>query len=486
MYTTNDLVKLWMLPSCIQCDHYKSCEQLIQSLTKAYTNRHEYYKLFIYNGNWVDISLLRFFLMSKIGTSNTISSIPHWIRIGFLCIEIKGLERPYQMYLCSEDQDNIQIVVRGATTDQLIAYGKMTIREKKITFKFTGSSNWHYSLASLLKTKDHNLQDTVKKAIISTVLYKNHFNICIDAYTNIGHALQNEIGPLLLTNAKINLRNHILARKPGPYNIYEYFNENKIIPQNSDNIISIFNQIHIYQNCLIPAGSNPRLGIYASYKIGGPRNTRIGNKARKLRQHLASYDEVIYVSPRIDHKRGVCINQELLIEELINRLELYCKGREQKIIFVMEKLWFTTNTHTKVHNAFISKIICGQKNKNKSVKFKSLPKLELQEKLYVLRATSVFVGAGGANFCTFLDWQGNEVPGIIYGDYDLMIKGKYFEEFLHSMYTGKKINGRYVLFGENLKRNTNGADYKLSEQQIYSSIRGLIKFLSRKHGTITA
>jgi len=477
---------LWVSPAAIELKNEKSCIRLIQDAAFELTKEPINSSLFVFNGLYVDMSLFRFLIMWKILSREPILLHSYGPKIGLFCIEIEGLERPYQVFFYSRDNILVKFVVRGATTDQLIATGTLYLDDNSNLIHFTGSSSWHTILSSLFKANIGILCDEFKSKFQNNIIGANKWKICVNTYSNIGHALRNEIGPLLLTNMKLNIKEHLIARTPGPYNLEKFFNcdeKKKLQLGKSGLIFTIEDGIHIFRNCLIPTGSNPSLGIYASYKLTGVKDAKISHRAKKLRNYFSKYDEVVYLSPRLDHKRGICINQELLISSFIQKIGQNATVCNRKVMIVFEKLWYTSSRQAKDHNRFVSSLILKHKKLHRNhLAISCIPRLELHEKLYVLRIMSAFIGAGGANFCTFFDWQGNETPGIIYGDYNLLIKGMYFRVFMHSMLTDTKIAGRYVLFGENLDVNDGSTkDYAISNLQINSGVQGLIDFIMTKH-----
>jgi len=479
------IMRLWLYPSVVECSTKSRCVHLIREISFALVGERLKADMFLVNRSTIDMSLLRFFVTCQL-LSDDSTPVPYrGLRIGLFCIEVEGLERPYQVLFSSQDDILVDFIIRGATTDQLIATGQLSLEDTSCNYNLLGSSTWHAVLAKLLDDNRQILRNEFKDALRKNKEKMYRLNICIDTYSNIGHALQNEIGPLLLANKKLNIKYGLVARKVGPYNLKQFidYSDTRIDHLNAvDQIYAASSGIYIYRNCLIPTGSNPRLGIYASYKLSGSHDSQIGRRARYLRRNLLQYDEVIYVSPRIDHKRGVCINQDLLITSFIHNIAAKAITCDRKVVILLEKLWFANNSHTRDHNKFVDDIISSHKNLyQSSITFLSLPRLHLHEKLYALRAASAFIGAGGANFCTFFDWQGCEVPALIYGDYNLMIKGRYFDEYLHSRFTYNKIAGRYVLFGDSIGPNEQSSNYSISDLQITFGVRSLATFIMKKY-----
>ena len=79
---------------------------------------------------------------------------------------------------------------------------------------------------------------------------------------------------------------------------------------------------------------------------------------------------------------------------------------------LIEKLWFMKSESNKLHNEFADYLqIKYDSSKSEKLSGICLPELEINEKLFILREATAFVGAAGANFCTFFDWQGNEKTG---------------------------------------------------------------------------
>jgi len=483
MKASHWLQYLWRLPSVKYLKTKEESIGLIEEITNALGIEEVNYNNYVINEKSVDISLLRFFIMCKILSGESRSINEYQPKIGVFCIGIKGLERPFQFFLSCGKENIVDIVIRGATTDQLIATGIVSFNDDSSNIQFTGSSTWHSSIANLLQTNTTVFRNEVKNVIKNRSYNISRLNICVDTYSNIGHALQNEIGPLLLADRKINGNKYLIAGDSGHYNIRKFFDCGGSNTSKTRNIDRITDTALIYRDCIIPTGSNPRLGIYASYKLSGINGTRVGDNEKKIRNNLSQYDEVIYISPRIDEKRGICINQEQLINHFLKTVKGKSQLCNRRIVILFEKLWYSDNNQTRAHNSFIDNLILKKEQLwCNNLTYTCLPNIKLHEKLYILRTVSAFVGAGGANFCTFFDWQGNETPGIIYGDYKLMIEGKYFKEFLHSIHSFQKIPGRYVLFGENINTN-NHADnsYSISDMQILHGVRGLVSFLARKY-----
>ena len=131
--------------------------------------------------------------------------------IGLVVLDIAGLERPYQIYLCQKNENSANFVVRGSTTDKLIAKGKISMNSKDIEFKFEGKSDWHAALAKGLEQMNAAMKERLWDTMNKSIKYGSRKHVLLDSYKNVGHALQNEIGPLLKVNEKNSLEEYIFS-----------------------------------------------------------------------------------------------------------------------------------------------------------------------------------------------------------------------------------------------------------------------------------
>jgi hypothetical protein len=486
------LQRLWSYPPVVEFVSEEEFRSLLKGMRDMFLLDNPSHARFLFGSNRIDVSLLRFYVMYRLLCRDSGFLHPLATGVGLLCVNIDHLERPYQFFFTLRSGcGDIDFTIRGATTDQLMATGTWSVGHGRYTYCTAGASTWHSTIEIFFHQHSRALGKEFEKILANSTQHTSKFKICIDTYSNIGHALQNEIGPLLLLNRIFKVSRDVVSSGTGPYRLADFFNcsDDKIFSKSiSKRAFQMANNAHIYRDCLIPTGSNPMLGIYASYKLGGLQDERVTKSAKDFRSYISEFDDVVYVSPRVDRKRSLCANQHSLICTFLRELDRKAHEFNHRVLVLFEKLWIPGSANNKEHNSFVEHLMCkyGQQSRHYSLALACLPELELQEKLYILRAATAFIGAGGANLCTFFDWQGNEVPGIIYGDYDLIIRGGYFKEFLHSRFSGRKIPGRYVLFGEVAIHRHIACGYSIDELQLSSAVDGLVAFLLKTAPSHTA
>lgn len=469
---SNLLIKLLLVNNQINCPTRFAALQYLHSLVTCYGLNYSFYLKCIYNNSSIDVSLLRYLILLELSHNNEISVS----EARFFCLEIDCVERPYQLVAVKNDDNRMKIIIRGTTVDTLLATGSFDVKAQRVFFELNGESDWHKICMHSIYRHESQFIGLLNDICVNWNSLKDDSNLSIllGSYSNIGHALRNELGPFFLSESIFGHSPSINISNRTHYNLTNLVRA-RVLPKD-ENCIELDSGTRIWLDSILPTGSNPILGKYASRTLNSHFNSHVSDSLASLKQLFSDYQLVIFFSPRFDRKRGLCLNQDAIYDEFVEKLNRYC--RPSRVLLVYEKHYHGDDNSSRCHNQLIDNLMAKHRSVccSHSTSLLALPLLTIEERLDLLSCCHCFVGAAGANTVTYFDWQCHEVPGIMYGDYNLIVKGKYFSKLLISAFTGKKIVGRYVLFGTNVNDDP-VSDYHVDRFQIELAVSALVKVL---------